>query len=106
MRRLTMTALAMLAAGPVFAQVPLNSCEEIPELATFVMARRQVNYDIMLMINYMNAEYSDYPELMSWAQAMIDMAYTEPVSGDPQARQAQVEAFKARWLERCEATHS
>lgn len=106
MKRLTISMLALLAAGPAFAQPPLNTCEEIPDLATLVMTRRQVNYDIMLMINYMNAEYSDYPELMTWAQAMIDMAYTEPMQEDPELRQKQLKDFVKRWQERCEATHS
>ena len=59
MKRLTISTLALFAAGPAFAQPALNSCADIPELATLVMTRRQVNYDIMLMINYMKLEITE-----------------------------------------------
>lgn len=101
MKRLLSVLLALCITSPAFAQSPLSTCDAVPELAGLVMARRQVNADIMLMLNYLTEEYADRTELLGWAQAMIDMAYTQAVAPEAAARSAQIEAFKALWLERC-----
>ena len=101
MRYLICALLTMGFASAAFGQSTLESCEKVPELAADVMRNRQVNYDIMLMLNRMSGELTDHTELLSWAEAMIDMAYAQPNATTPEARAAQVEDFKAVWLERC-----
>jgi hypothetical protein len=104
MRHLILAVVAMGVTHSALAQTPMESCTEIPALAEDVMKSRQVNYDIMLMINRLGAELSDHFELMSWAQGMIDMAYSQPIASTPEAREQQVEDFKTLWLERCQKT--
>lgn len=101
LKRLFVTALSVWIATPAFAQAPLESCAEIPALAADVMNRRQVNYDIMLMINSINSSMNDHPELLSWVQAMIDMAYAQAVDESPEVRAQQVIDFQTLWNERC-----
>lgn len=98
MKRLLVVVLSMWLMNSALAQTPLESCEDIPTLAGEVMASRQVSYDIMLMINRFADVYADRTDLLSWAQAMIDMAYAQPIAAD---RVQQVEEFKALWSERC-----
>ncbi len=94
--------LALMLSTQSVAQSPLESCEEIPGLAAQIISRRQINYDIMLMLNYIGGEFTDHPELQSWAQAMVDMAYAQPIPPEPDARTTQVETFVALWTRRCE----
>ncbi len=101
MRRLIASLLSASMASAVFAQSPLESCAEIPALAADVMSRRQVNYDIMLMINSINSQLNDHPELLSWAQVMIDMAYAQDVDPSQEVRAQQVQDFQTLWNERC-----
>ncbi|MES3007494.1 MAG: hypothetical protein V4751_06965 [Pseudomonadota bacterium] len=101
MRLLIIAALSIGITGSALAQPPLESCTEVPDLAANVMASRQMNADIMLMINKMNGEFNDDPALLSWAQAMIDMAYGQLVPATPEARTQQVEEFRTLWNERC-----
>lgn len=101
MRRFIIALLSTGFASCALAQAPLESCSEVPELAADVMRSRQVNYDIMLMINRMSGELSDHIELLSWAEAMIQMAYSQPIATTPEARIAQVEDFQTLWQERC-----
>ena len=49
----------------------------------------------------MNGELNDNPALLSWAQAMIDMAYGQTVPPTQEARAQQVEEFRTLWNERC-----
>ncbi len=101
MRYLITAALSIGMSASVLAQTPLESCTEVPELAASVIANRQMNADIMLMINKMNGELNDNPALLSWAQAMIDMAYGQTVPPTQEARAQQVEEFRTLWNERC-----
>lgn len=101
MRLLIIAVLSIGISGSALAQTPLESCAEVPELAASVIANRQMNADIMLMINKMNGELNDNPALLSWAQAMIDMAYGQPVPPTQEARAQQVEEFRTLWNERC-----
>lgn len=101
MNRVIFTAMSLCLAFPALAQSPLDSCDEIPALAADVMNRRQVNYDIMLMINSINSAMNDHPELLSWVQAMIDMAYAQAVDTSPEVRAQQVKDFQTLWIERC-----
>lgn len=93
--------MSLSIATPALAQAPLQSCAEIPALAADVMNRRQVNYDIMLLINNINSSMNDHPELLSWVQAMIDMAYAQAVDTSPDVRAQQVTDFQTLWNERC-----
>lgn len=104
--RLLIAALVALGmslgfANCALAQPALKSCDEVPQLAADVMKSRQVNYDIMLMLNRMSSELFDRIELVGWAEAMIDMAYSQPIATTPEARAQQVEAFQTLWNERC-----
>ncbi len=101
MKFLIAAALSIGVAGSALAQPPLENCTEVPELAASVIANRQMNADIMLMINKMNGDLNDNPALLSWAQAMIDMAYGQPVPPTPEARAQQIEEFRTLWHERC-----
>lgn len=101
MRRLIIALLSTGFATCALAQTPLESCAEVPQLAADVMRSRQVNYDIMLMLNRMSSELTDHIELVSWAEAMIEMAYSQPSATTPEARIQQVEAFQSLWLQRC-----
>ncbi len=101
MRLSIIAALSIGMTGSAFAQTPLESCTEVPELAASIIVNRQMNADIMLMINKMNGELNDNPALLSWAQAMIDMAYGQPVPPTQEARAQQVEEFRTLWNERC-----
>lgn len=101
MRRILIAILSTGFATGALAQAPLESCSEIPALAADVMRSRQINYDIMLMLNRMGAELSDHFELMTWAQAMIDMAYSQPIAASPEARSQQVTDFQTLWQARC-----
>tara|TARA_R100001377_G_scaffold70119_3_gene45526 strand:+ start:1005 stop:1328 length:324 start_codon:yes stop_codon:yes gene_type:complete len=101
MRYLTIALLTLGFTSTALAQSALESCTEVPELAADVMRNRQVNYDIMLMLNRISGELTDHVELLSWAQAMIDMAYAQPSATTPEARAQQVEDFAALWQERC-----
>lgn len=94
-------SLSMLNAAN--AQIPLESCEDIPKLAADVMVNRQRNADIMLMLNKMNADLSDQNELLSWAQAMMDMAWAQPIAATPEAQVQQVKDFEALWIARCDS---
>lgn len=93
--------LAMPAVAP--AQTPLSDCEGIPRLAANIMVDRHRNADIMLMINKMNAELSDQGDLLTWANAMVDMAWAQPIAAGPEAQAQQIAEFQAVWLQRCEA---
>lgn len=97
-RLLIIGGLSLWLVNAAVAQTPLESCEDIPALAADVMTSRQVSYDIMLMLNRFTDVYADRTDLLSWAQAMIDMAYAQPIAAD---RVRQVEEFKALWSERC-----
>ncbi|MDP1933190.1 MAG: hypothetical protein Q8L60_17205 [Gammaproteobacteria bacterium] len=101
MRRSIASLFSIFVAGTAFAQAPLENCAEIPNLAADVMIRRQVNYDIMLMINNINSQLNDHPELLSWVQTMIDMAYAQAVDSSEEARAQQVRDFQTLWNERC-----
>lgn len=101
MRYLIIALLTLGFTSAALAQSALESCTEVPELAADVMRNRQVNYDIMLMLNRISGELTDHVELLSWAQAMIDMAYAQPSATTPEARAQQVEDFAALWQERC-----
>lgn len=101
MRYLIIALLTMGFTSAALAQSTLESCAEVPDLAADVMRNRQVNYDIMLMLNRMSSELTDHIELISWAEAMIDMAYSQPSATTPETRAQQVEDFKALWQERC-----
>lgn len=103
MRFLFIATLALFLAPPALAQPPLDNCAEVPDLAGDIMQRRQVNYDIMLMINSITSQLADQPNLLAWAQSMIDDAYVQAVAATPQAREQQVEEFKAQWTQRCTA---
>ena len=103
MRRLIIAVLSLGFASCALAQAPLESCARVPELAADVMRSRQVNYDIMLMINRMSSELAEHAELQSWSEAMIEMAYAQPIATTPEARTLQVEAFQTLWQERCES---
>lgn len=94
-------SLSMLNAAN--AQIPLESCEDIPKLAVDVMVSRHRNADIMLMLNKLNADLSDHNELLSWAQAMVDMAWAQPIAATPETQAQQVQDFEAMWSARCEA---
>ncbi len=106
MRLSIIAALSIGLTSSALAQTPLESCTEVPELAASVITSRQMNADIMLMINKMNGELNDNPALLSWAQAMIDMAYGQPVPPTQEARAQQVEEFRTLWNERCLALQS
>lgn len=101
MKRFIVAFLSLVFANLTLAQPALEDCTEVPKLAADVMARRQVNYDIMLMINRMNGELNDNSELLRWAEAMIDMAYSQGVAATPEERAKQVQDFQTLWLERC-----
>lgn len=101
MRYLIIVLMTMGFTSAALAQSKLESCAEVPDLAADVMRNRQVNYDIMLMLNRMSSELTDHIELLSWAEAMIDMAYSQVSATTPEARAQQVEDFKALWQERC-----
>ena len=101
MRYLIIALLTMGFTSAALAQSTLESCAEVPDLAADVMRNRQVNYDIMLMLNRMSSELTDHIELLSWAEAMIDMAYAQASATTPEARAQQVEDFKNLWQERC-----
>lgn len=103
MRRFIIAVLSLGFATCALAQRPLESCSEVPELAAEVMRSRQVNYDIMLMINRMSSELAEHAELQSWAEAMIEMAYSQPSATTPEARTQQIDAFQTLWRERCES---
>ena len=57
-------------------------------------------FDVILAYK-MNGELNDNPALLSWAQAMIDMAYGQPVPPTQEARAQQVEEFRTLWNDRC-----
>lgn len=101
MKRLIFVVVALGITHSALAQVPMESCSEVPAVAEDVMKNRQVNYDIMLMLNRMGSELSDHYELMTWAQAMIDMAYSQPIATSTEDRAKQIEDFKKLWNERC-----
>ena len=101
MRRLIIALLTMGFANFAFTQTPLASCTEVPQLAADIMRNRQVNYDLMLMINRMSSELNDNTALVGWAEAMIDMAYSQPIATSPEARAQQLEDFQNLWQERC-----
>lgn len=101
MRRLIAVVLLTGFSSCALAQAPLESCTEVPELAADVMRNRQVNYDIMLLINRMSGELSDHAELLSWVQSMIDMAYSQPAATTSETRNQQVEDFQTLWQARC-----
>ena len=101
MRRFIIALLSMGFTTCALAQAPLEDCAQVPELAADVMRNRQVNYDIMLMLNRMSSELFDHVELVEWAEAMIEMAYSQPIATTPEARAQQVEAFQTLWNERC-----
>lgn len=101
MRRLILALLSTGFTTCALAQAPLESCSEVPDLAADVMRSRQINYDRMLMINRLSSGLFDHIELQSWVEAMIEMAYAQPIATTPEARTTQVESFQTLWRERC-----
>jgi len=95
-----------LGAGlqtPAQAQMPLPDCAPVASLAATIMTERHRNADIMLMLNKMTAEYSDHAELLTWATAMVDSAWAQPIAQGAEAQTQQVAQFRDHWLQRCEA---
>lgn len=101
--RITLLCLSLVLPPFVSAQTPLSDCEGIPKLAANIMVDRHRNADIMLMINKMNTELGDQGDLLSWANAMVDMAWGQPIAAGPEAQARQIAQFQAHWLQRCEA---
>lgn len=101
--RITLLCLPLALPAVASAQTPLSDCEGIPKMATNIMVDRHRNADIMLMINKMNAELSDQGDLLSWANAMVDMAWGQPIASGTEAQAKQIADFQALWLQRCEA---
>jgi len=101
--RNTLLCLSLALPPVASAQTPLSDCEGITALAANIMVDRHRNADIMLMINKMNAELSDQGDLLSWANAMIDMAWAQPIAAGPEAQAQQLQEFQALWSARCEA---
>jgi hypothetical protein len=101
--RHTLLCLSLALPAVASAQMPLSDCEGIPKLAANIMVDRHRNADIMLMINKMNAELSDQGDLLTWANAMIDMAWAQPIAAGPEAQAQQLQEFQTLWRERCEA---
>lgn len=101
MKLLITTVLTLSLFSSAHAQDAPDSCADITALAEDIMIKRQVNYDIMLLINTLNNELNDQPELLTVMQPIIDMAYSEPSATTTQTRNEQVEAFKAIWTKRC-----
>jgi hypothetical protein len=85
------------------AQMPLSDCAPVASLAATIMTERHRNADIMLMLNKMTAEYSDHAELLTWATAMVDSAWAQPIAQGAEAQTQQVAQFREQWLQRCEA---
>jgi len=85
------------------AQTPLADCAPVAALASTIMVERHRNADIMLMLNKMTAEYSDQADLLTWATAMVDMAWAQPIAQGADAQTQQVAQFRDQWLQRCEA---
>ncbi len=85
------------------AQTPLPDCEPVAALASTIMVERHRNADIMLMLNKMTAEYSDQSDLLTWATAMVDSAWAQPIAQGPEAQTQQVAQFQEQWRQRCEA---
>ncbi len=86
------------------AQNAAVSCDDVADLAVEIMQKRQVNYDIMLLINTMNDELFDRPSLLNLMQPMIDKAYSEALATTIETREQQVAQFKEFWVQRCEAS--
>lgn len=84
------------------AQTPLADCAPVAALAGTIMVERHRNADIMLMLNKMTAEYSDQADLLTWATAMVDSAWAQPIAQGAQAQTQQVAQFRDQWLQRCE----
>lgn len=99
---LTLTLGAALQPGAQ-AQTPLADCAPVAALASTIMVERHRNADIMLMLNKMTAEYSDQSDLLTWATAMVDSAWAQPIAQGPEAQTQQVAQFREQWLQRCEA---
>lgn len=85
------------------AQTPLADCQPVAALASTIMVERHRNADIMLMLNKMTAEYSDQSDLLTWATAMVDSAWAQPIAQGAEAQTQQVAQFREQWLQRCEA---
>jgi hypothetical protein len=101
--RTTLLCLALALPAVASAQMPLSDCAGIPGLAANIMLDRHRNADIMLMINKMNAELSDQGDLLTWANAMIDMAWAQPIAAGPEAQAQRIAEFQTLWLQRCES---
>jgi hypothetical protein len=101
--RNTLLCLSLAFPAVASAQMPLSDCAGIPGLAANILLDRHRNADIMLMINKMNAELSDQGDLLTWANAMIDMAWAQPIAAGPEAQAQKIAEFQALWLQRCEA---
>lgn len=100
------TILTLSLFSSAHAQEVPDSCAAITALAEDIMIKRQVNYDIMLLINTLNNELNDQPELLTVMQPIIDMAYSQASATTAQARDQQVEDFKSVWTKRCIADAS
>ncbi len=85
------------------AQTPLADCQPVAALASTIMVERHRNADIMLMLNKMTAEYSDQSDLLTWATAMVDSAWAQPIAQGAEAQTQQVAQFQEQWRQRCEA---
>ncbi len=101
------SAVALLClASSVNAQTSNVTCADVEELAVEIMQKRQVNYDIMLLINTTNEELFDRPALLNILQPMIDRAYSEVPASNADAREQQVEKFKKFWAQQCEENNA
>jgi len=104
MKKILTVAALLCMMSTVNAQDSTTSCADVAELAVEIMQKRQVNYDIMLLINTMNDELFDRPGLLNLMQPMIDKAYSEALATTADTREAQVTQFKDFWVQRCEAS--
>lgn len=101
MKRLLSMLIVLGLVGTAQAQETPELCTRVSNLAKDIMEKRQVNYDIMLLINTMNNELFDQIELLNVMQAMIDMAYSQALATSNDARNQQVEEFTKYWTQRC-----
>lgn len=101
MKLLFAAVITVSLMSTTHAQSMPTDCARVEALAKDIMEKRQINYDIMLLINSMNNELYDQPELITLMQSMIDMAYSEKIAVAADGRSQQVETFKAHWAQRC-----
>ena len=102
MKNLFSVVVLLSLLGNANAQTAALSCDDVADLAVEIMQKRQVNYDIMLLINTMNDELFDRPSLLNLMQPMIDKAYSEAAATDADAREQQVAMFRTFWTEQCD----